>query len=137
MTIICEVRQQSASPVLTMRGRVPVQALPGFLGKVYSSIFAYYNMDMQDLDIEAGYPVIKPLAGRGEIHASMLPEGLVAETVFTGPYLEMGPAYEGLSHWVKENGYEMCGTVYEVYLNSPAEVAPEQLQTRIVFLLKS
>jgi len=30
---------------------------------------AYYNMDMENLDVEMGFPVAKPLAGRGEIKA--------------------------------------------------------------------
>ena len=153
MPYTCEVHPQTAAPVLSMRSRIPSQALPDFLGKAYSGIFqylaelgespagfpfvAYYNMDMHDLDVEAGFPVSKPLPGRDEILAGALPEGMVAETVYTGPYQEMGPAYEELTHWTQENGYEASGVVYEFYMNDPAQVSPEQLQTQIVFVLKA
>jgi effector-binding domain-containing protein len=152
MTNNCEIHQQTAAPVLTMRVRIPVQDLPDFLGKAYAEIFqylamlgeapagfpfvAYYNMDMHDLDVEAGFPVSKPLPGKEAIQAGALPEANVAETVFTGPYVEMGPAYEELSQWTKEQGCEASGVVYEFYLNDPAQVLPDQLQTKIVYILK-
>jgi effector-binding domain-containing protein len=153
MAYICETYHQTATPVLSMRVHVPVHALPDFLSKAFSSIFqylaelgeipagvpfvAYYNMDMQDLDVEAGYPVARPLAGRDEIQPGSLPEGPVAETIYTGPYVEMGSAYEELTSWVTANRHVASGVVYEFYLNDPAQVLPEQLQTRIVFLLKA
>ncbi len=152
MTYKCEIHQQSAAPVLTMRVRIPVQDLPDFLGKAYSEIFqylamlgevpagspfvVYYNMDMKDLDVEAGFPVSRPMPDKEAIHAGALPEAKVAETIYTGPYVEMGPAYEELTRWTKEQGYQASGVVYEFYLNDPAQVLPDQLQTKIVFLLK-
>lgn len=152
MTYNCEVHQQSAAPVLFMRVRIPAQELPDFLDRAYADIFqylamlgespagfpfvAYYNMDMHDLDVEAGFPVSKPLPEKEVIHAGELPEAKVAETVYTGPYVEIGPAYEELSRWTKEQGYEASGVVYEFYLNDPAQVLPDQLQTKIVFILK-
>jgi effector-binding domain-containing protein len=49
----------------------------------------------------------------------------------------MAPAYEELTQWISGHGYEATGTAYEFYLNEPGKVSPEQLQTRIVFPLKS
>ena len=152
MMYTCKIHQQEAAPVLSVRVRLPVHELPDFLDQAFSSIsqylaevgeqpagnpfVAYYNMDMQNLDVEAGYPVSRPLAGRDAIRPGRLPEGQVAETVYTGPYQEIGPAYEDLTHWVSAHGHQPSGVVYEFYLNDPARVLPEQLQTRIVFLLK-
>ena len=66
-----------------------MQDLREVLGKSYGSIMAYlmelgeqpvdapftayYNMDMQNLDVEIGFPVGKALPGRGEIQASTIP----------------------------------------------------------------
>jgi effector-binding domain-containing protein len=83
---------------------------------------AYYNMDMQNLDVEMGFPVSKQLPGKNDVKASNIPAGKYASSVFTGPYSEFEPAYNALSQWIKENGYEVTGTAYELYqlLNSPA-----------------
>ncbi len=152
MTYTCKIHQQAAASVLSIRVRLPVHELPDFLDQAFSSIsqylsevgespsgppfVAYYNMEMENLDVEAGYPVSRPLAGRDAIRPGRLPEGQVAETIYTGPYQEIGPAYDDLSHWISANGHQASGVVYEFYLNDPARVLPEQLQTRIVFLLK-
>jgi effector-binding domain-containing protein len=96
----------------------------------------YYNMDMQDLDVEAGYPVSQALTGKAEVQAGNLPAGMVATCDYSGPITEMGPAYEVLTQWIKDNSYEATGVVYEFYLNDPAETLPQHLRTQIVFPLK-
>ncbi len=51
-----------------------------------------------------------------------------------GGYDTVGPAYEALSDFVKEQGYEDTGIAYEYYLNDPNEgVVPE---TEIRYPLK-
>ena len=96
---------------------------------------AYYNMDMEDLDIELGFPVGRELPGRAHIQAGEIPGGQVATCLHIGPYSEMEPAYAALTEWIKDNGYEATGVVYELYLNNPDETPPAQ--TQIVFPLKS
>jgi effector-binding domain-containing protein len=153
MTYECQAYLQAALPVLGIRARTPVEKLPETLGKCYGSIgqylaglgqapagcpyVAYFNMDMQDLEIEAGFPVAGALAGKDAIQAGTLPNKMVATTTFTGPYTEMGPAYQELTHWIEEQGYQANGVVYEFYLNDPATTPPEALQTQIVFILKN
>jgi effector-binding domain-containing protein len=152
MTQHCELLELPWQPTLIVRTRTPVQGLPQVLGKAYGAIMqhmtelgelphgapfvAYYNMDMQDLDIEVGFPVGKPLPARGEVKPGEMPAGKYAATTFSGPYPEMGPAYDALNKWMQENGYQPTGVVYEVYLNDPTQVAPQELQTKILFPLK-
>lgn len=63
----CEIRKQPAQPIMSIRMRTAVQELPNVLGKAFGDVamaigeqgqqprgppfVAYYNMDMQDLDI--------------------------------------------------------------------------------------
>ena len=152
MSYPCEAVEQPTQPVLSIRTRTPVQNLPQVLGKSYQNIIellgelgespagapfvAYYNMDMQDLDMEIGFPVSKKLQSKGEIHSSEIPGGKYATCLYTGPYPEMPPAYEALNAWIQEHGYEPTGVVYEHYLNSPQEVPPQELKTLIAFPLK-
>jgi effector-binding domain-containing protein len=152
MTYPCEMSEQSARPTLSIRTRAPARKLPELLGSGYMKIaqylaelgeapmgppfVAYYNMDMEDLDIEFGFEVGKALPGKEEIQAAEIPAGKQASCMYTGPYPQMGGAYEALTAWVRENGYEPSGAAFEFYLNSPENTPPENLQTQIVFPLK-
>ncbi len=67
----CEIYEQVAQPTLTIRTHTPVAKLPQVLGESYGAIgqylgrlgetpggapfVAYYNMNMEDLDIEVGF----------------------------------------------------------------------------------
>lgn len=149
----CEIYEQAAQPTLTIRTRTSVEKLPQVLGESYGAIgqylgslgetpggapfVAYYSMTMEDLDIEAGFPVSKPIPGSGAIASSQMPAGKYATCLFKGPYNECGPAYEALTLWVQEHGYEATGVSYEFYLNDPTDTLPQDLKTQIIFPLKS
>ncbi|KAA3657756.1 MAG: AraC family transcriptional regulator [Chloroflexi bacterium] len=153
MSYNCEVKEQPAQPVLSIRTRTPVQQLPQVLGEVYGKIgqylgerqqppagapfAAYYNMDIEDLDVEIGFPVATKLAGKDDIQANEIPEGHIASCLHVGPYNEVGPAYKALTQYVKEQGFEPTGIAYEFYLNDPMENPPEALQTQVLFTLKN
>jgi effector-binding domain-containing protein len=93
-------------------------------------------MDMQDLDIEIGMPVPEPLPGQGDIEAGEIPAGQLAACVHTGPYEDIAPAYEALSAWMAQEGYEPTGVAYEVYLNDPGDTPPDELRTEVFYPLK-
>ena len=97
---------------------------------------AYYNMDMENLDIEMGFPVTKPLTPSGRARMSALPEAETATDLYIGPYDGIGDAYARLNEFVQQQGREADTYCWEEYLNDPAEVAPEQLKTRIYIPLK-
>ncbi len=144
----CELQEQAARHALSIRFRSAVQDLPAHFERVYGSIMqylgalgeehtgaafaAYYNMDMQSLDVEAGFPVARPLPGKGDIRATEIPAGMFAVCHYTGPYDQVGPAYEQLMQFIKEKGYTVSGAAYEWYLNGPCDVSPQDLKTDIV-----
>ena len=146
------VIETDAQPVLVVRTIISVDKLPQVIGKAYMEIMAYlgelkeqpadmpfvayYNMDMEKLDVAIGFPVAKALPGRGEIIAGIIPAGKKATAMYKGPYKEMAPIYEELTKWMQDNGHQPSGVVYEFYYNSPMEVAESELLTKIVFLLK-
>jgi len=148
----CEILDQPAQPTLTIRTRTPVQAMPQVLGQGYGAIaqylgelglspvghpfVIYYNLDMQDMDIELGFPVPQPVAGKGEIHAARMEAGKVATGLYVGPYEDCGPAYDELARFVKDQGCEATGVAIEYYLNDPSQPPFEEAQTRIVLPLK-
>jgi effector-binding domain-containing protein len=148
----CETKDQAEQPVLMVRTRTPVQQLPGVLGESYGKIMtqmlamgsqpvgppyvAYFNMDMNDLDMEIGFPVAQPLPGRDDVQPGNLPASKIATTLFTGPYGSLGEAYHELNEYIRVNDLQSTGTVYEFYLNDPAETPPDELVTQIVMPLK-
>ena len=152
MSFKIELSEQPAQPVLSIRTRTAVGNLPQVLGKAYGDIIqylnelgeqplgpaftAYYNMDMEDLDIEIGFPVARPLAGKGEIAASQIPAGKQVSCFHKGPYNKVEPVYNAMMQWINENGYTPTGVAYEFYYNSPDEVPESELLTKVMFPLQ-
>lgn len=147
-----KMTEESEQPVLSVRTRTAVANLPQELGKAYGAVMsylaeigeqasgmpfaAYYNMDMENLDVEMGFPISKPMAGKGDVKQSSIPAGKQASCMHKGPYDKMAPAYEAMTKWIADNGYTPTGVCYEFYFNSPMEVPESELLTKIVFLLK-
>lgn len=153
MAYRCEVTERASQPTLAIRTRASVEELGKVMGQAYGRIgqymgeleaqcagppyAAYYNEDMEDLDLEIGCPVAQELPGRDEIEAGEIPGGSFATCLHVGPYAEIGPAYEALSEWMEENHLQPTGAAYELYLNDPEETPPEELMTQIMFPLRS
>jgi effector-binding domain-containing protein len=152
MTITCSIQEESAQPSLVVRVRTSVQDLPRMFGECFGRVAgymaslgetpagppyaAYHNADMQDLDVEIGFPASKPLTGAAGIEASRIPGGRMASCMYTGPYNGVGKAYGELHAWMEKQGHKGRGPSYEIYLNDPATTPPEALQTLILMLLK-
>ncbi|UCH37939.1 MAG: GyrI-like domain-containing protein, partial [Candidatus Bathyarchaeota archaeon] len=145
-----ETYQVKVLPVqltVTIRTRSTVQDLPHTIGEAYHAIIAYlnelgeqptgtpfviyYNLDMDALDVEIGFPVLKPISDKGRIRSSHIAAGRYATTIHTGPYTEMEPVYDGLTNWMQKLGYEAAGPAIEYYRNDPNEVGMNNAQTEI------
>ncbi|MBY8991775.1 MAG: GyrI-like domain-containing protein [Candidatus Lokiarchaeota archaeon] len=152
MTYNCEKLERDAQLVLSIRTKTSVQQLPQLIGETYMKIMqylgeqgknpsnapfvGYFNLDMQNLDVEIGFPVSKKLPERDDIKASEIPAGNYTSCIYTGPYDKIQPAYNALTEWSEKNGYETSGIAYELYIDDPGVSPPEELKTQILFLLK-
>ncbi|WP_319469652.1 GyrI-like domain-containing protein [uncultured Trichococcus sp.] len=152
MGYIIEMVETQEQPTLIMKAVTSVGELPKILGKAFMEIVThimelgeqpvgpafvgYFNMDMERLELEIGFPVSKELSGKGDIEASHIPAGKQVTCMYKGPYMEMPPVYEEIQKWIKDNGYKPLGPVYEHYYNSPEEVPESELLTKIVFLVE-
>ena len=110
MDFDCKTQTLPAQPVLTVRTHTPVEGLQQVLGQAYMRIFehlqelgqqpagapfvAYYNMDMQNLDLEIGFPVATLLPARDEVLSREIPEFKAATCLYLGPYPGMAAAYD-------------------------------------------
>lgn len=152
MNYQCSLIEQATEQALSVRTRCAVQDLPKVMGEAYGAIMqylmeigenpagapfaAYYNMDMNDLDVEIGFPVAQKIDGKGKVQSSEIPAGKYATTLHIGPYSGVEPAYNALMAWINENNYTPTGIAYEFYLNDPSEIPENELQTQIMFSLK-
>jgi len=148
----CEAVDYPVRMTMIVRARSSVQNLPQVLGAKFGQVagylaelgeapsgapfVAYYNMDMNDLDLEIGFPVGKNLAGKDEILAGELPAGKYATCLHIGAYDQLVPAYQALTAWIEANGFQPTGVAYEYYLNDPMETPAQELKTLIEFPLK-
>lgn len=146
------MEEKAALPTIAIRTRAAVQNLPQVLGKAYGDIMnylmeidvqpagapyvGYFNMDMQDLDLEIGFPVDQVISSQGDIQASEIPAGKQVSCLHTGPYSKVESAYNAMMDWVPANGHIAAGVSYEFYLNDPEQTPESELLTKIVFPLK-
>jgi effector-binding domain-containing protein len=152
MSYQCELLNRPSQPVLAIRTRAAVQDLPQTMGQALGAIAqylgqrgeqpagppyaAYYNMDMQNLDVEIGFPVGLALPGQGNIQPGQIPAGPAVACLHVGPYDQVHKAYDALMQWLRANGREATGVAYEVYLNDPTDTPPAALQTQVVMPLR-
>ena len=152
MSFVIEMVETQEQPTLVLKTVTPVTEMPKILGKAFMDVInhimelgenpvgpafvGYFNMDMERLELEIGFPVSKPLPGKGDIQPGIIPAGKQVTCMYKGPYMEMPPAYEEIQKWIKDNGYKPLGPVYEHYYNSPEEVPESELLTKIVFLVE-
>jgi effector-binding domain-containing protein len=144
--------EPEAQDSIVIRTRSAAQDLPQVLGKAYDALMTYmseagieasgapfvgyFNMDMQDLDIEVGFPVAVPALGKGEIKHGTIPAGKQLSCLYKGPYSQIEPAYNAIMDYAAANNYTWTGTCYEFYLNDPVDTPENELLTKIVLFLK-
>ncbi len=138
-------------PTLCVRKTTRVEDLPMLIGQSYAKIatylqeagetmadvpfVAYHNMDMQNLEVEIGFPVAASLPGKADILPGSIPAGKAVFCLYRGPYGDMVPIYEEMARWIDAAGYCPAGPSYEFYYNGPG-FPPEELLTKIVMLIR-
>ncbi len=65
----------------------------------------------------------------------LLPGGVFARVVHTGPYDQIGLTAHALLAWCAERGHGAPGPIREVYISDPATTAPEDLITHLMIQL--
>jgi effector-binding domain-containing protein len=99
------------------------QEVVGYLGRVgvapSGPPFARYTFHDDLVEVEAGFPVTRPVVGEGRVVPSSLPGGPAAVTTHFGTYEGLEAAYEAVSTWLKEHGHEASGPHWEVYYTDP------------------
>lgn len=139
MPYTVEIRQVPARPIAVVRGHTTMATLPsriralfdefytGLKGKGGLNVVLYPGDVSGEFEIECGVEV----ESGGN---SSTPAGMVATTVYLGPYDQMSPAHKAIHQWVRENGHKLAGPSWEVYGHWSDD--PAKLRTDIFYLLR-
>lgn len=134
------IEQAEPRPAAVVRGHVEHDGIGAFIGASIREVmhaigaqhvqpagepFAQYRLaDDGTFDIAVGFPVTSPVSASDGVVPMSLPAGTVARTTVTGPYAEIGSAYDALIAWIDASGYEMTGDFLERYLDGPDAPSP-------------
>lgn len=143
-----EVVTRSAQPTAVIHEHVPVAELPGFFQRAFGQVsraisghglapigppFAlYHGMPGTTVEVEAGFPVSRPLPESGAVHPGTLPGGRCAHGTHVGSYDTMVDTYGAFAQWAKANGLRPHAEMWEEYLSDPQrEPNPVKWRTEI------
>lgn len=148
MPIISKINlyEQAEQYVLSVRTTINFNDYPKTAEQTYSKIMeyatqnnlllsdgpfvCYHNADLENLDVEMGFPVSKLMPGNGEIIGHVIPSQKVVSGIFLGAYEESDSLMMKMMEWIAEHGYTQQGKIYNYYLNDEDRPASELL-TRI------
>lgn len=96
------------------------------------TIYHSSEYDPAGNDTEFAIPVKEYVKGTRNLQG-----GLCARSVLKGPYPELTSVYARLKEWVDNEGYDLTGPPYEIYLTDPQETrVPEDTVTEVYFPVK-
>jgi effector-binding domain-containing protein len=94
----------------------------------------YHAIDGEQIDLEAGMPVAKPIEEKGRIKNSELPGGRTVLAWHVGPYEKLKEAHEALKGYVAANKLAARGGPWELYWTDPG-VVPDPAKWRTQLFL--
>jgi hypothetical protein len=80
--------------------------------------YARYLFRDREMEVEAGIPITRPIAGEGPIVPSTLPGGPTAVTAHYGRYEDLENAHKAIMTWMQRHGCEPAGGHWEVYFTA-------------------
>lgn len=146
-----EIKTMNSHDALTIRTNTDITELKTVLATSYNKILRYlgengefpygfpfiiyHNNDMDNLDIEVGFPVNAKFLGDEDIHMSHTPGGHILSCVHVGSYDNIELTYKALTEALHKYDYHPTGSAYEIYLNDPSDTPANDLLTEVGFML--
>ena len=153
MPIVSKINllEQPEQHVLSIRTTIHFDDFPNTAKQAYNKIIefakrnkillssgpfvCYHNADLENLDVEMGFPIAKLVSGNDEITGYTISAQKVVSGIFLGAYTETDLLMVEIFKWIAENGYEQRGQIYNYYLNDEDRPLAELL-TQIVVPIK-
>ncbi len=142
-----EFRQTTKQHTAAIKMTRPVAQIGPAMGEAFPKIYhavvsagveptgmplaRYFDFGEQETTFECAIPVPGPFTATAEVEASSVGGGEAAFVMHVGPYQTIGESWQKLMAWIAEQGRAPAGPTWEVYIDDPQEVAPEQLKTEL------
>jgi effector-binding domain-containing protein len=92
----------------------------------------YHGFGADEIDLEAGIPVSKPIPEKGRVKNSALPGGTTVTAWHFGPYEKLSAAHQALQAHAAANELKARGGSWEVYWTDPGMVPdPAKWRTQL------
>ncbi len=88
--------------------------------ELVGAVFAHHLALSPDaFDFELGVKVSAPVTAAGRVKPGELPAVKVARTIYSGPYEGLPSAWGEFDGWMKANGRQPAGSLWELYSVGP------------------
>jgi effector-binding domain-containing protein len=135
---VYQVIEREAQAVASIRVQCKPSAISATLAELLPEVMAHINatgakmagapfsryhaFGPDELDLEAGIPVSKPITEKGRVKNSELPAGSTVTVWHIGPYEKLSGAHAGLQAYLAANKLKASGGPWEVYWTDPGMV---------------
>ncbi|NLX47107.1 MAG: GyrI-like domain-containing protein [Euryarchaeota archaeon] len=141
-----EIVETKETPAIAIRERVRVTEIPAVMSRMFGELYPhlgkgvecagppfalYHSWEGEIMDMEVGFPIKGEGIEAGNVRTIKLPAARAAVATHVGPYENLTDTYNAVMEWMKANGHSPASFMWEEYLNSPQEVPPDQLLTRL------
>ncbi len=98
-------------------------------------IVCFHNMDLNNLDVEAGFLVAHLIDGKDDMCAVTIPAQKVVSAIDLGPYEDQDPTLTDIFTFIESKSYEAQGKIYYQYLNDTKR-SENELLTKMILPIK-
>ncbi len=120
--------------LIPLLDRVYAQVRAGKIIQSGQNVFVYKDGTKDGVTVEIGVEVPGRFEDVDDVMYSSTPSGQVASALHTGPYSDLGGAYEAVTRWCKEHYRPQANVWWEVY--GDWEEDPFKLETEVFCLLQ-
>lgn len=136
MSIDIHVIEHQAVDTAIVRDTVALEDMPAFFSRAFGATMhvltaqgvhpigppfgKYYGMPGAVVDVEAGFPVQRPVQSSGDVSPGTLPAGMIVEALHEGPYTSIGQTYAEIEQFITEHGLIPGAIMWESYLSDPS-----------------
>jgi effector-binding domain-containing protein len=143
-----QVLERQAQPVASIRCKIKPTEIATQLAIMLPEVMAhinavggrmagapfsrYHSFTDEEIDIEAGIPVLAPFTAKGRVQNSELPACKAVMCWHVGPYEKLTEAHAGLSAYLDQNKLKARGGPWEIYWTDPGMVPdPAKWKTQL------
>lgn len=102
------------------------------------AIFHNEGFVEHEIDVEVQRVVVGKYKGTDIVKFKSVPPITVAALIYKGGYVQLIEANEAIAKWISENGYEINGSIFNIYHVSPeTESDSDNLITEVCFPIRN